>query len=128
MKRKKYCDDFERLWKIFDVRFGEKGSKTKAHKVFKLMEIDSQDVDYIIKCYNNQRESKIAAENSFQFVANFPHIERYLRDERFDDELPKEHYKRDASKSGKADQALREYLSGSYGKGLENLTGNEKSH
>ena len=130
MNRTKYSTEFQRLWDAFDSSLGEKGSKIKAYKVFQKMQIDADDVDYIIKSYQRQADSKMKLRSAGQFSPNFQAVERYLKNERFDDEVSADAYQQveRLTKSEQADQKLREYLTRNYGEGLENLAGNEKSH
>ena len=127
MKRRKYPEHFERLWKAFDTDYGEKGSKTKALEVFTSMEIDSDDVDFIIDNYTKQRMTKELQRMRGEFSANFQHMERYLKNERFDDEISLNTYQQKSlTKSDQADTALRQYLTGGNGEGVEDATSDEK--
>jgi len=127
MKRIKYPEHFERLWRSLDSDYGALGNKKKAFEVFIAKEIDEDDVDYILEKYEKQRRVKEVQRMRGDFSPNFPHIERYLRDERFDDEISIHDYQqkqhRKLSKSDQADNALREYLARSYGEGVEDATG-----
>ena len=127
MKRRKYPESFERLWKSFDTDFGEKGSKIKALEVFIKMEIDSEDVEFIIENYTKQRMAKELQRIKNEFSSNFQHVERYLINERFDDEISINNYQQQQlTKSEKSDSALREYLIGDDGEGMEDITSNGK--
>jgi len=130
MNRTKYTKEFQKLWDSFDSSLGEKGSKIKAYKIFQKMQIDADDVNYIIKSYQRQADSKMKLRSAGQFAPNFQAVERYLKNERFDDEVSKEAYQQveRLTKSEQADQKLREYLTRNYGEGLANLTSDEKSH
>lgn len=124
MKRIKYPEHFERLWKSLDPDYGALGNKKKAFEVFTAKEINDEDVDYILERYEKQRRIKEVQRMRGDFSPDFPHIERYLRDERFDDELSIHDYQqRKLTKSDQADNALREYLARSYGEGLEDVAG-----
>lgn len=123
MKRIKYPEHFERLWKSLDPDYGALGNKKKAFEVFTAKEINDEDVDYILERYEKQRRIKEVQRMRGDFSPDFPHIERYLRDERFDDELSIHDYQqRKLTKSDQADNALREYLARSYGEGVEDAT------
>lgn len=87
MKRTKYPDDFERLWNAFDPVYGEKGSKKRAYEVFKNMEISGADVSFIINQYNHQVTIKRNLKLQGEFASPFQHVERYLRNERWEDEI-----------------------------------------
>lgn len=122
MKRRKYPESFERLWKSFDTDYGEKGSKIKAFEVFIKMEIDSDDVEFIIDSYTKQRMAKELQRMRGEFSANFQHVERYLTNERFDDEISLNTYQQHKlTKSEKSDAALRTYISRDDGEGVEDI-------
>lgn len=127
MKRIKYPEHFERLWKSLDPDYGTLGNKKKAFEAFTVKEIDEDDVDYILGQYEKQRRIKEVQRMRGDFSPDFPHIERYIRDERFDDEISIRDYKQKQqgklTKSDQADNALREYLARSYGEGMEDATG-----
>tara|TARA_R110000796_G_scaffold42012_9_gene104178 strand:- start:8202 stop:8609 length:408 start_codon:yes stop_codon:yes gene_type:complete len=128
MKRRKYPESFERLWKSFDSDYGEKGSKIKALDVFINMEIDSEDVEFIIERYTKQRMAKELQRIRGEFSSNFQHVERYLTNERFDDEISINTYQQQQlTKSEKSDNALRQYLTGDNGEGMEDAPSNGES-
>lgn len=87
MRRTTYTEDFERLWNAFDSRYGEKGSKKNAFKVFLDLEINPDDVDYIIERLEKQKLAKDHMRARGIFTPPFQHVERYLKNERFDDEI-----------------------------------------
>ena len=127
MKRRKYPESFERLWKSFDSDYGEKGSKIKALEVFMKMEINPDDVEFIIENYTQQRMAKELQRIRGEFSANFQHIERYLNNERFDDEISLNTYQQQQlTKSEKSDSALRQYITRDDGEGVEDITSNGK--
>ena len=128
MKRRKYPESFERLWKSFDSDYGEKGSKIKALDVFIKMEIDSEDVEFIIENYTKQRMAKELQRIRGEFSSNFQHVERYLNNERFDDEISINSYQQaQLTKSEKSDNALRQYLTGDNGEGMEDAPSDGES-
>jgi hypothetical protein len=127
MKRRKYPESFERLWKSFDTDYGEKGSKIKALEVFIKMEINPDDVEFIIESYTKQRMAKELQRIRGEFSANFQHVERYLINERFDDEISLNTYQQQQlTKSEKSDSALRQYITRDDGEGMEDITSNGK--
>lgn len=127
MKRKNYPESFERLWKSFDTDYGEKGSKKKALEVFITMEINDDDVEFIIERYTRQRMAKELQRIRGEFFTNFQHIERYLANERFDDEISLNPYQQQKlTKSEKSDNALRQYITRDDGEGVEDITSNGK--
>ena len=127
MKRRKYPESFERLWKSFDTDYGEKGSKIKALEIFIKMEINPDDVEFIIENYTQQRMAKELQRIRGEFSANFQHVERYLNNERFDDEISLNTYQQQQlTKSEKSDSALRQYIARDDGEGMEDITSNGK--
>tara|TARA_R110001606_G_scaffold219085_3_gene366975 strand:- start:65 stop:472 length:408 start_codon:yes stop_codon:yes gene_type:complete len=127
MKRRKYPESFERLWKSFDTDYGEKGSKIKALEIFIKMEINPDDVEFIIENYTQQRMAKELQRIRGEFSANFQHVERYLNNERFDDEISLNTYQQQQlTKSEKSDSALRQYITRDDGEGMEDITSNGK--
>jgi hypothetical protein len=83
---KERCFLFEELWKSFPSDMGSKGSKKKAKDQFLKLPIDkSASLTLVLK---NQCSAKSAQRSAGEFVENFPHVERWLRDERFNDEMP----------------------------------------
>lgn len=87
MRRINYPAEFEHLWNGFNSEYGEKGSKKLAYEQFKRMEITASDVDYILDRYNQQLEVKKQQRITGEFCSPFQHVERYLRNERFEDEI-----------------------------------------
>ena len=76
---------FGELWLSFDVEYGEKGSKKKAFDQFKKI---PQDTAITLRdVLQNQLRAKKAQANSGEFFPNFPHVERWLRDRRYEDEI-----------------------------------------
>jgi hypothetical protein len=122
MKRRKYPESFERLWKSFDTDFGEKGSKIKALEVFIKMEINDDDVEFIIERYTKQRMAKELQRFRGEFFTNFQHVERYLTNERFDDEISLNTYQQHKlTKSEKSDAELRKYIARDDGEGMADI-------
>ena len=109
MKRTKYPDEFEKLWNVFDAAYGEKGSKKRAYEVFKDKEINAEDVDFIIDRYLGQLEIKRNLKLRGDFASPFQHVERYLRNERFDDEIS-DGYIGKYTASDRTDVQTRAYL------------------
>ena len=110
MVRQQYSSNFEKLWNAFDPEYGEKGSKKLAYKVFTAMSLTDGDVEYILARYEVQRAIKAIQRRKGEFFATFQHVERYLKNERFDDEinLSDATRRRTAqSKTERADEAAR---------------------
>ena len=91
------------------------------------MEINSDDVEFIIENYTQQRMAKELQRIRGEFSANFQHVERYLNNERFDDEISLNTYQQQQlTKSEKSDSALRQYITRDDGEGMEDITSNGK--
>jgi len=78
---------FEIFWKTFTNEFGEKGSKKDAYEQFLKMNINQDLFDKIISAVKNQIENKKQLNTAGKFASNFPHAVRWLKKERWKDEL-----------------------------------------
>ncbi len=88
MRRKAvYSQDFDTFWSMADAKLGAKGSKKDAYAEWLKMIESTEDADLIIRAYQSQAEAKRELQRAGQFFAPFPHLNRYIRDERFDDEI-----------------------------------------
>jgi len=76
---------FEEIWRAFDGRFGAKGSKKKALAAFKGVPFDM--VPILVPVIEKQIAMRVAHIAAGEFCAQFPHVERWLRDERWNDEI-----------------------------------------
>lgn len=111
MKKTVYPPEFERLWSTFDPMYGEKGSKKNAYKVFKDMEINAEDVDLITFRVEQQKAAKDLQRRNGEFCSSFQHVERYLKNERWDDEIVAGNVRPDRETRGEYhDRKAREYL------------------
>jgi phage replication O-like protein O len=70
---------FEILWKSFDGRFGDKGSKQQAQIEFKKINPDETLFTEMIQAIDYQHRLKEVKTNTGQFCANFKHVERWLK-------------------------------------------------
>lgn len=88
MKRKTlYSQDFDTFWSMADAKLGAKGSKKDAYAEWLKMIESPEDAEEIIRAYQRQSEAKRELSEANRFFAPFPHLNRYIRDERFDDEI-----------------------------------------
>lgn len=87
MSEVKTSDDslFEELWQTFPVGFGAKGSKKKALAQFN--KVSLKDYPFLLSGLKSQTSAKRVAKVAGEFAENFPHVERWLRDERFKDDV-----------------------------------------
>lgn len=79
--------NFECLWGFFSIEFGQKGSKKKALAEFQKLKPDSDLFSSMIESLNNQIKFRVGKKSSGDFWERFPHVERWLRDRRWEDEL-----------------------------------------
>lgn len=82
------CQVFENLWKSWPKDMGEKGVKHKALKCWR-REVKTRDLaDRITVLRDTQVASKRERRKAGEFSPNFPHVERWIRDKRWNDEMP----------------------------------------
>ena len=74
-----YPKSFQNLWGAFDSELGAKGSKFKAYREFMKQKILADDTLILIDCLEKQQIEKMIKRNEGVFVANFPHVERWLK-------------------------------------------------
>lgn len=113
--KKTLLDDFELLWNTFDKRFGEKGSRKKAETEYLKIKPDRDLADEMLFALSTQAQDKESKHAAGQFYSNFPHVERWLRDRRWTDEIsqrlaPQGRTGRD--RSSENDEAVRQFLAG----------------
>jgi hypothetical protein len=126
MKSPSYPEHFERLWNSFDPEYGEKGSKKRAYKAFLALAVEPEDVDYIIGRYRQQLDAKRAQRLDGEFCSPFQHVERYLRNGRFDDEISYRTTKLSKSDQRKASSVER-FLGRNLGRGVVESGSNEST-
>ena len=113
MRRKAvYSQDFEMFWSIADAKLGAKGSKKDAYAEWLKMIESTEAAALIIRAYQSQAEAKRQLQQAGQFFAPFPHLNRYIRDERFDDEIEQAVSNTNTSKARDVSRAdeYRQYL------------------
>lgn len=91
MVKTDYPENFEKLWKLFG-RFqksglGNRGSKTRAFAEFKKLKMSENDLRYISEIAITQAKRKLQKARSGEFEENFQHLERYLKNRRWEDDL-----------------------------------------
>ncbi len=76
---------FEDFWKTFKSEYGKKGSKEKAESQFNKIDLPIQQtlLDIVIKQIQEKKQER--SENKFS--ENFPHVERWLKHKRWNDEI-----------------------------------------
>ena len=78
---------FEILWNSFDPSFGEKGSKKNAQAQFNRINPDQQLFDLILASAERQLSVKRMQDANGSFFAPFQHVERWLKNRRWEDEI-----------------------------------------
>ena len=85
----KYSELFERFWKdmlgIYKATGSKVGAKDKASKEFEKYKPDDLVVDCWLKSAKAQKSAKLDEIETEGFTPNFTHVERWLKDRRFND-------------------------------------------
>ncbi len=79
---------FDELWKAYPIA-GRKG-KQKAEIEFKKLGLDHLGFDSMIQALNNQIAHKATCERERKFCPEFLHLERWIKNRRWDDEIESE--------------------------------------
>jgi len=82
-----YPDNFESLWKSFPSDLGSKGSKKRAFDEFKKLNPPDALINRMLFAVTDQIENKRAIKEAGEFSENFPHVERWIKNRRWEDEL-----------------------------------------
>ena len=98
--------DFEKLWLSFDQSLGDKGSKKKALEQFKKLKPDPELFTKILSAVVAQVENKRELSRRGVFVPAFQHVERWLKNERWNDELSTPTGNNNGQRISAADEAL----------------------
>ena len=89
-----YGEAFEKLWKVFGScqksGLGNRGSKPRAAKEFgKICKEDNIDPEHLYlkigRIVAEQAQEKLRLRRSGEFAEQFQHVERYLRNRRWED-------------------------------------------
>lgn len=106
--------DFEKLWKSFDGRFGEKGAKQKAREEFKRLKPDNDLFETMLSAVFAQTRDKEFKHSQNVFHAPFQNVERWIKNRRWEDEitiqLDRPGLQPAPSRSERHDQSLENYL------------------
>lgn len=106
--------DFEKLWKSFSGRFGDKGAKQKALTEFKKIKPDNNLFADMLRAIFDQENDKDLKNSQNQFFAPFQHVERWIKNRRWEDEINTElarpNNKQNSSRSERNDDSLAQYL------------------
>ena len=90
----KYEGKFPELWETFK-KFEKAdlctvGNKKKAYEAYKKLKLTDEQHDQMIQKLLEQGREKYVARKQGKFRAPFQQLERYLKNERFEDEIPEE--------------------------------------
>lgn len=80
-----YSEEFERLWKELP-----KGPKKEASEEFQILPTDAPTLDKLVEILQAQKTYKREMEGFGEPQADFKDLVRWLRDQRWDDVIPKE--------------------------------------
>lgn len=79
--------DFGRVWDCFPVDLGAKGSKKNAFTEFRKLKPDKALISEMILAAKAQAAEKYSKRRAGQFAENFPHLERWIKHRRWEDEI-----------------------------------------
>ena len=83
---------FEILWNEFDIDFGSKGGKKEALNQFIKLNPDEELFNSMRLGLKNQIDSKMKLRGEGKFSPNFPNVIRWLKNERWTDEIHSDQY------------------------------------
>lgn len=93
---------FETLWIHFPSDFGNKGSKHRARAEFQKLHPDYSLFQTMLQGLKEQVLQKRELERNRQFVESFPHVERWIKHRRFEDEISRRIKPKPLDKAGLA--------------------------
>lgn len=111
MKRNVYSDEYQKLWDYFIIaeKYGLIGSggKAKGYEAYKIKGCTKEDTEYLIKCLVRQIEAKLILRRQGEFVPQFQSPERWIRNERFEDEISTGIIREPVTRMSKKDEARK---------------------
>lgn len=78
---------FNELWTSWPKGLGEKGSRKAAERVFTKLKPSAELFASMLRALDVQTKDKLAKAATGQFTPPFKHVERWLRDRRWEDEI-----------------------------------------
>jgi hypothetical protein len=84
--RQVYTKEFSHFWSHFPPHFGAKGSKARAFDQFKKHKPDPSLITKMITEVSRQADEKQALADRNEFYENFPHVERWIKNRRWEDD------------------------------------------
>jgi hypothetical protein len=85
-----FRERFSEFWKLFSPEFGAKGSKKNAEAQFLKLRPDDDLFAVMCSAVAAQKSHQTAMRAKGEFVENFQHVERWIKNRRWEDELPSE--------------------------------------
>lgn len=82
-----YPKGFEELWASFDQQYGKKGPKKSAFNQYKKLNPDIELQTVMVIAVTNQIMEREWKKRSIIWIENLPHVHRWIRDERWTDEI-----------------------------------------
>lgn len=83
--------DFEKFWSIFpNSELGGKGSRKRAMSEFLKLSPGKVTLETLIAAVTKQAEYKLFMKSKGEFVPQFQHVERWIKNERWNDEIPEQ--------------------------------------
>jgi len=80
---------FEIFWKMFNEDLGKKGSKQRALQQFTKLNLSNGLFDKVTHSLVLQIEFKQSLKSKGEFFESFPHVFRWIKDKRWEDEITK---------------------------------------
>lgn len=75
---------FDKLWSLYPIKIGKKKSK----EIFLSLKIDEEMFKFIYNSLTNQMKYKDFMDRGNNFYPQFKHLERWLKNEEWDNEVP----------------------------------------
>lgn len=82
-----YRSMFAELWDSWPVGFGEKGSRKNAEAAFLKLKPSAELFAQMLRALAAQAEDKLTKRAAGQFASPFQHVERWIRNRRWEDEI-----------------------------------------
>jgi len=84
-KERVYSDDFESFWK--KCNWNSKGSKSSAYDQWKKYKKEIPPILDLLNIVQCQINNKIKKDRNKEFCPEFPHVERWIKKKRWEDEI-----------------------------------------
>jgi hypothetical protein len=87
-RKKEYSENFLEFWDLFSSDFGAKGSKAEAWAEFQKLKPDAALLTEMKSAVIAQKSWKARQRENGEFSENFKHVCRWLKGQRWEDEVP----------------------------------------